>query len=468
MSSHWPVKPLIDLCEFRNGLWKGKKPPYVHVGVIRNTNFKADGSLDDSDIAFLDVEEKLFTKRQLQFGDIILEKSGGGPKQPVGRVIIFNKAEGLYSFSNFTSIMRVLDPLVLDFQYLHRLLYWYYVSNVTEKMQRRSTGIRNLNFADYKQLPVPLPPLPEQKRIVAILDEAFAGISTAVVNTEKNLANARELWVDVLKLACSGALTKDWRTKNSKIEPARDLLLRTIARRREQRKTFDRHKGPKSAIAASMTIIPDTWVWASPEELSTHIVDCPHSTPKWSNAGLACIRTTNFRPGYLDLNSVKCVSESTYTERIKRLEPAAGDVLYSREGGILGIACIFPVGLKACLGQRMMLFRLDNYAVHPRYFVCVLNSPLILAIVNQLTAGAAAPHINIQDIRTFPIPLPPIAEQKQIITLLDTLWTSLQRLERIQLQKLDSLVELKQSILQKAFSGELTANLDNALKEARL
>ncbi|MDB4403156.1 restriction endonuclease subunit S [bacterium] len=156
----WSVRPLEDLCEFRNGLWKGKKAPYVHVGVIRNTNFTKSGFLDDQDIAYLDVEEKQFAKRQLQFGDLILEKSGGGPKQPVGRVITFEKTEGLFSFSNFTSVIRVVDPSVLSFQFLHRFLYWQYISGVTEGMQRRSTGIRNLDFTAYKQLSIPLPPPP--------------------------------------------------------------------------------------------------------------------------------------------------------------------------------------------------------------------------------------------------------------------------------------------------------------------
>ena len=83
------TKTLGEVCEFHSGLWKGKKPPYVHVGVIRNTNFTKDGRLDEDDIAFLDVELKQFDNKKLKFGDIILEKSGGGPKQPVGRVIIF-------------------------------------------------------------------------------------------------------------------------------------------------------------------------------------------------------------------------------------------------------------------------------------------------------------------------------------------------------------------------------------------
>ena len=198
MKEGWDVKPLSDLCEFKNGLWRGKKPPFINIGVIRNTNFNADGSLDDTDIAFLDVEKKQLATRQLQYGDLILEKSGGGPKQPVGRVIIFEKKEGIYSFSNFTSIIRVVNTEEIYFKYLHAILYYYYISGATEAMQRRSTGIRNLEFTSYKELPIPFPPLPEQQRIVAILDEAFDGIATATANAEKNLANAKELFESYL------------------------------------------------------------------------------------------------------------------------------------------------------------------------------------------------------------------------------------------------------------------------------
>lgn len=94
MKKGWQAKKLEDVCEFNNGLWKGEKPPFVTVGVIRNTNFTKDGTLDDSDIAYLEVEAKKFEKRRLAFGDIILEKSGGGPKQPVGRVVLFDKKAG--------------------------------------------------------------------------------------------------------------------------------------------------------------------------------------------------------------------------------------------------------------------------------------------------------------------------------------------------------------------------------------
>src|SRR3989339_862162 len=141
MKQRWEVKKLSEVCEFSNGLWTGKKAPFQRVGVIRNTNFTKDGKLDDSDIVYLEVEQSQFTKRKLQYGDLILEKSGGGPKQPVGRVIIFDKKEGDYSFSNFTSAIRVKDQGELYFDFLHKFLFFSYISGITEGMQSYSTGI---------------------------------------------------------------------------------------------------------------------------------------------------------------------------------------------------------------------------------------------------------------------------------------------------------------------------------------
>jgi type I restriction enzyme S subunit len=194
MKKGWETKTLEETCQFSNGLWKGEKPPLVNVGVIRNTNFTKEGTLDDSDIAYLDVEAKKFDKRRLTLGDIILEKSGGGPKQPVGRVVLFDKEEGNFSFSNFTAALRVLDPDEVDFRFLHKFLHWTYLSGVTEGMQSHSTGIRNLDGDAYKAIKFSFPPLAEQQRIVGLLDEAFEGLATAKANAEKNLQNARALF----------------------------------------------------------------------------------------------------------------------------------------------------------------------------------------------------------------------------------------------------------------------------------
>jgi len=153
-----------------NGLWKGKKPPFVEAGVIRNTNFTESGRIDFDNIAWLEVEEKQLAKRQLEAGDIIIERSGGGPKQPVGRVVFFDRNDGRFSFSNFTSAIRVGDRAAFDAKFVFYSLLELYQSGQTEDLQRRTTGIRNLDFSAYKERGVfPRIPLPEQRKIAGVL-----------------------------------------------------------------------------------------------------------------------------------------------------------------------------------------------------------------------------------------------------------------------------------------------------------
>ena len=103
----WCAVALKDLCENINGLWKGKKEPFVNVGVIRNANFTKDFKLDYSNIEYIDVEQRTFAKRHLENGDLIVEKSGGSDNNPVGRTILYEGKSGVFSFSNFTMVLRI-------------------------------------------------------------------------------------------------------------------------------------------------------------------------------------------------------------------------------------------------------------------------------------------------------------------------------------------------------------------------
>lgn len=170
MKENWEIKKLGDLTTALNGLWVGKKPPFVNIAVIRNTNFTKDCQLDTTDIAYIDAEVKHFSTRKLQCGDIIIEKSGGSDKQPVGRPVLFNIPEGDFSFSNFTSTLRINDQSEILPSFLHKALWAIYRSGKTASLQSKTTGIRNLDFKSYLKLPIPVPPVAEQEKIVAELD----------------------------------------------------------------------------------------------------------------------------------------------------------------------------------------------------------------------------------------------------------------------------------------------------------
>jgi type I restriction enzyme S subunit len=151
---------------------------------------------------------------------------------------------------------------------------------------------------------------------------------------------------------------------------------------------------------------------------------------------------------------VKYVSQSTYEKRIERLKPQKNDVLYSREGGILGIACILDIEEDVCLGQRMMLFRISSY-VDNKYFTYYLNSPIILVHVKNLIGGSAAPHINIRDIKKYPFPLPSLEEQKEIVKQVEKLFAWADKVEAHYQKAKEQVDKLTQSVLAKAFRGEL-------------
>lgn len=184
-----------EVFDFQSGLWKGKKEPFIKAPILRNTNFTNEGYLDYSDVAILPIEKRYFEKKQLQPQDIIIERSGGGPNQPVGRVVFFDRNDQPFFFSNFTSRLRVVDKNIVYPLFLHYFLLFFHWSGKTEKLQSRTTGIRNLSFTDYKGTEIPLLPLPDQKKIAAIL----SAVQEAREKTEAVIQAAKALKKSMMK-----------------------------------------------------------------------------------------------------------------------------------------------------------------------------------------------------------------------------------------------------------------------------
>lgn len=235
--------------DFISGLWAGKKPPFTKAVVIRNTNFSNDGKIDYSNIAVLDVEAKQLQTRKLRKGDIIIERSGGGPKQPVGRVVYFDKEtpEIPYSFSNFTSAIRVKNQDNFDSRYVFYFLHNFYIEGNTDHLQRRTTGIRNLDFSSYKESVV-FPPIPvtEQKAIVRVLTT----LQDAIAEQENLIVKLKELkrsmmqhlfthgtQGEVTKMTEIGEMPESW--KLVRLGEACDVLASSITFKQAEVKTGD-------------------------------------------------------------------------------------------------------------------------------------------------------------------------------------------------------------------------------------
>lgn len=184
--SRYTLKPIDKLASFQSGLWKGEKGVLQITKVLRNTNFKLNnGFLDYGDVAEIEVETTQLATRTLQYGDIILEKSGGSDTQAIGRVVLFDKTDNeTYSYSNFCSRIRVLDASEVEPLYLWSVLHNFYCKGGTIPLQN---GIRllNIDMNGYSKIKIPVPPIAVQKQIVEEIAKVDTSVSDAMQRIDK-------------------------------------------------------------------------------------------------------------------------------------------------------------------------------------------------------------------------------------------------------------------------------------------
>ena len=129
-----------------------------------------------------------------------------------------------------------------------------------------------------------------------------------------------------------------------------------------------------------------------------------------------------------------------------------GDVLYSREGAIWGLAGLIPKGLEVCLGQRMMLLR-TGQNLNNKFLMHYLNSPFLNSVITENIGGSASPHINVGDIKKFLIPVPDINEQDQTVQIIESRLSVCESIEQTVDTALAQADAMRQSILKQAFEG---------------
>lgn len=400
----WETRTLSDVCsKITDGTHKTPKYQPSGVRFISIKNIRPYKPIDwDSYEKFISREEhEQLTKRcDPELGDILFPR--------IGTLGFAKRIDFTVEVSLFVGL-GLLKPKrgVVDSGFLE---HWMNTSFIARLSRERATGSGRLTLALEKtrQFPIPLPPLAEQKRIVQILDEEFAAIAAATTNAEKNLANARELFESFLA-----------------------QRLMSLA-----------ESEPTQTLAC----------------ITDFIIDCEHKTAPTQDTGLPSIRTPNIGKGHLILDGVNRVSEETYQIWTKRAEPKPGDLILAREAPA-GNVGIIPSGERVCLGQRTVLLRSRREVVDPQFLAFLLLHPIMQRRLLSRLAGATVEHVNMKDIRALAMSkLPAIDTQQVTVNELLTVQNQGNELESICQRKLAFLTELKQSILQKAFTGELTAD----------
>lgn len=184
------------------------------------------------------------------------------------------------------------------------------------------------------------------------------------------------------------------------------------------------------------------------EEACSNIVDCPHSTPKYTGEQkkYPAIRTSEIRNGQIDWSTMLYVAHEEYQQRVKRLVPMPGDIVYAREG-VYGDCVILPREYEFCLGQRTMLFRPNYKICTSEYLHQALRSDSVKRQADQSNAGSTVPHVNVTDAKKFEFPLPAIEMQKEFSNFMERVWRVKNSIDR----SLEKLETLKKALVQEYF-----------------
>lgn len=293
---------------------------------------------------------------------------------------------------------------LIDKEYLFNFLLKY----ENEIVGNSGAVFNSINKSQIEDILIPLPSLKEQQRIVAILDEAFAAIDKAKANAERNLKNAKELFESCLQEVL-GNKGHGW--KKSRIE-----------------------------------------------DVCESIIDCVNKTAPLADVEtpFKMIRTTNIRFGLVDLSSVRYVTEAVYLDWTRRQKPKFGDILFTREAPMGEVGMLLSHD-NVFLGQRIVSYRVDQGRLLGKFLLYAFQSKSLKDQITRLASGATVQHLRVPHTKSFIFDIPSLDEQRLIIEKLDFVSSECKRLEAIYQTKLEHLEELKKSLLQKAFSGELTA-----------
>lgn len=365
--------------------------------VIRTTNFTNDGSLDLSDVVQRNIPLKKIEQKKLEFGDTIIEKSGGSPNQPVGRVVYFDQKEATFLCNNFTSVIRAKSEI--DKRYLFWFLFSNHLNQNTLRYQNKTTGIINLQLERYiTDLQIPLPPLATQKRIAAILDAADALRRKDQTLLQKYDELAQAIFVDMFG------------------DPVKN------------------EKG---------------WEVKKLNDLCVTITDGTHQSPTFQKSGIPFLFVSNIRNNKIDYNTQTFISELDYGILAKRTPIEVGNILLTTVGATYGNPAIIEDERKFTFQRHIAFMKPKHDLVNYRYLFGILKDAYVKRQIDQRVNGAAQKTLNLSDLKEIKIWLPPRSLQDVYAKKLDII----NRLKLICNAKTSE--TLFQSLLQKAFNAEL-------------
>jgi len=324
-------------------------------------------------------------------------------------------------------------------------------------------------------LELPIPPLLEQHRIVAAIEEQFSRLDAGVSALERVRANLKRYRTAVLKAAVEGRLTEAWREENPNVEPASELLERILKERREQweknqlaayekkgkkppKNWQSKYREPADPNTEELPELPQGWCWTSVEQLTSLLRNGLSQKPADTPPGYRTLRISAVRPMRVDMSDIRFLDLPE--EKVHSFVLEEDDLLFTRYNGsinLLGVAGRVPPHSSPTLHpDKLIRVKATRNGVKPAYLEISSNAGVSREHIRRkarTTAGQTG--VSGADIRQMPVPLPPLVEQEQIVAEVERRLSILQEVEAEVEANLKRAARLRQSILKRAFEGKL-------------
>ena len=435
--------------------------------LLRTTDISS-GTIDWDSVPYCTELPENLADYLLQTDDIVISRAGS-----VGVSYLLKDIPKQTVFASYLIRFHPLEGIEAKYiaYYLQTSAYW-------NRIYEESSGIAlaNVNASKLETIEIPLPSSNEQARIVAAIEQQFARLDSAVASLKSAQAKIPQYRASLLKSAVEGELTREWRAAHPAEESGADLLKRILAERRarwEQAQLAKMHargempwndewkkayKEPEGPDVENLPALPEGWCWATVEQFSTYLRNGLPQRPQVSPPGYRILRINAVRPMQVNLNEIRYLPLSENEAQDYIIEN--GDILFTRYNGSLDLLGVAGM-VRGCSEPTLhpdKLIRLVTVVKEPfsSFLEIACNTGVSRAFVEsraRTTAGQKG--IAGSDIKQIPLPLPPLAEQAQIVAEVEAKLSEIAKMEEVIEHSLRRAELERQSILREAFAGRL-------------
>lgn len=441
----WVLATVGDVIKVKHG-YAFKSNDYVENGIplIRISNVNDDIVSTENAVR---VPKKLSNPNFLvNKGDLLIAMSGA----TTGKMGVYE--EDIPCLQN----QRVGNISIISKDLLSERFRNYIFRSLKRDIEKAAYGGAqpNISSNEIESLPIPLPPLPEQQRIAGKIEKLFSRSKKIKTNLDQVPKQLERLRKSILAAAFRGDLTKNWREKNPDVESAETLLKKIHSEKPSKREI--KKKPVEAGFRDNLYELPAKWIWTTFESACDKIFDGTHFSPKNSQKGeYMYITAKNIKENKIDLTEITYVSKEDHYNIYKRADVKFKDILYIKDGATTGIAAINNIQEEFSTLSSVGIFRVNQKYILPEYVSFYLNSPITKQRMLDMISGVAITRLTLVKLNNSYLALPPLAEQKEIVRRVEKLLANVDKLEAAYKQYSQTLNTLNQSILAKAFKGEL-------------